>query len=59
MFADDGIIYSDEPIPVLEIFDKPMSWFGISLNEQKSKYVKEDGRWLDRLKFLGLEYDPH
>jgi hypothetical protein len=25
MYADDGIIYSDEPIPVSEIFDKPMA----------------------------------
>lgn len=57
MYADDGVIYGsnlgDKPFPTG--FDVHES--GIQLHEEKSRWVKRDGKWLRPLKFLGMEYD--
>lgn len=51
-YADDGLFFSNQPI-TLEI----MALTGIKLNEEKSGYVKYDGKWLKPFKFLGLQFD--
>jgi len=57
MYADDGVIYGsnlgDSPFPTG--FDIHES--GIKINEDKSGWVKKDGKWLKPLRFLGMEYD--
>lgn len=59
MYADDGIIYSDQPIDAEDLFDNfYISALGIEFNREKSHSIREDGIWLRRVKFLGLAYDP-
>jgi hypothetical protein len=57
MYADDGIIYSDSPIDIKGIF-QGLRNVGITLNEKKSFILKDQGKWVRELKFLGLLYDP-
>lgn len=55
MYADDGIIFSDQPItlePNAAMIDAGVSW-----NETKTEIIKENGEWRRNLKFLGKEYD--
>lgn len=52
MYADDSVDFSYSPI------DKVIPEnSGIEINESKSGYIKEDGKWLKPLKFLGLTFD--
>lgn len=52
-YADDSISFSDFEIDV-----KPLRESKITINEEKSKYVKKAGVWLHPpLKFVGLVYD--
>jgi len=55
MYADDGMIFSEQGInfkPSKETIEA-----GMEFNLEKSWKVKEDGKWLRKLKFLGLVYD--
>lgn len=52
-YADDPVFYGEKDF---EIKDDPEN--GIILNEEKSGWVRRDGKWLKPLKFLGLVYDP-
>jgi hypothetical protein len=54
-YADDGLIASDEP-QTLHLDNYTKGW-GIEDAEDKSGFVKKDGKWLKPLKFLGMEYD--
>jgi len=52
-YADDSVSASDREIePMVPEFT------GITINEEKSGYVKYAGKWLKPLKFLGFIYDP-
>ena len=55
-FADDGIIFSDNPI---KLDETAMERDGIMINHKKSGYIKENGKVLKPLKFLGFIYDGH
>lgn len=66
MYADDGIIYGkgvrqlvgDQPKVTEKLMkDWRLTAAGISLNEEKSGWVRKNGVWLRPLKFLGLEYN--
>lgn len=52
-YADDPIFYSDKDFTIKEDTEK-----GIILNNEKSSWVKRDGKWLKPLKFLGLILNP-
>ncbi len=60
IYCDDGIFYSDEPIDFIEeaqsLLDK--NGIGAYFSLPKSKWIKKDGEWLSKMKFVGLEYDP-
>jgi hypothetical protein len=55
-YADDPIFYSNKDFRIRDDPEK-----GIILhkdNKKKCKWIKRDGVWLEKLKFLGLIYDP-
>jgi len=52
-YADDGLIFSRKPIEMPD--DKSL---GIIVNHQKSRLVKEAGKWISEFIYLGLKYDP-
>lgn len=54
-YADDGVIFSNKPIEILET--EEMLSAGIIYAKQKCKYVKFDDKWVSSLKFLGLIYE--
>jgi hypothetical protein len=39
-----------------ELFDT--NEVGVTVHPEKSGWVREDGKWLKSLKFVGLSYDP-
>jgi hypothetical protein len=59
-YADDGLIYSDEPFDAKKILNSISKDSGIVAHTTppKSKWVKYDGKWLCNLKFLGREFIP-
>lgn len=58
LYADDGLIYSDEPFDPSELMQgSDWSWAGVKVKDSKSKWIKYDGVWLTPLKFLGMEYN--
>jgi len=52
-YADDQIFYGDETFTIRDFREK-----GIIHNEEKSGWIKKNGRWIKELKFLGLVYNP-
>jgi hypothetical protein len=60
LYADDGLFYSDHKVDYLKVAQDVLDKHGIGayFNLKKSKSVKENGVWLDKLKFVGLIYDP-
>jgi hypothetical protein len=60
MYADDGIFYSDEEIDYVKIAQEKLDQYGIGahFNLRKSRWVKKNNEWLEKLKFVGLVYDP-
>jgi hypothetical protein len=57
-YADDGILYGDDPEVVDEWLSRLNPAAGIFPKPEKSGWVKKDGMWLKELKFIGLRYDP-
>jgi hypothetical protein len=55
MYIDDGLILSDKPIDI-EKFKKDVESLGLYISEPKSGWVKQNGKWLKNLKYLGIEY---
>ena len=51
MYADDGMSYSDKPLPSLG-----SELLGIEISDAKSHMVREAGVWLRPLKFLGMKW---
>jgi len=56
-YADDGILYSDEPFDPTTILN--FDYSGITPNWEKSHWIKRMGNWERSLKFLGLRYLDH
>jgi hypothetical protein len=55
-YADDGIIFSNQPITPEQI-DDPV--YGLKVKLAKSGNIKVEGRWVkDSVKFVGLEWFP-
>lgn len=59
-FADDGALHGntegDYGVIMQELLDS--NGVGATVHKDKSKWVKKDGIWLSKLKFVGLIYDP-
>lgn len=51
-YADDPIFFSEEDF---KVYDQPPN--GLVIHEDKSFWVKREGKWLAPLKYLGLIYD--
>jgi hypothetical protein len=60
MFADDGLFYSNKYQDFLKVAQELLDHYGIGayFNQRKSKWIKKEGIWLTKLKFVGLVYDP-
>jgi hypothetical protein len=62
MYADDGNIgWTDSQYTyqdIMEVFGKHLDPLGIKVNMDKSKLLKWKGKWLHKIKFLGMVYDP-
>jgi len=56
MYVDDGLIMSNSPIDI-EKFESDLEEIGLYISKPKSRMIKEDGKWKQNLKFLGIEYD--
>lgn len=58
MYADDGIIYGKDIRAFVENHLKSFfARYGLVLSEEKSGWVKSEGKWLKELLFLGLIYN--
>jgi len=53
-YADDGVL-SHIKKPIEEILTFPWE-SGIRQNKEKSQWIKQDDKWLDSIKFLGLRW---
>lgn len=56
-YADDGILYGDDPKVMDEWLSKLKPEAGVEFKPEKSGWVKYDGEWKKTLKFVGLRYD--
>jgi len=52
-YADDPIFYSDVPFEIRGDKEKRME-----LSETKTLWIKRDSKWISKLKWLGIVYDP-
>jgi hypothetical protein len=57
LYADDGLMFTPKFGPQPKLHEACCEWGGITINEEKSGWVKRNGKWLKPLKFLGIEYD--
>lgn len=53
-YADDGLLFSNDPEVVEEWKSKLGGISGVEPKPEKSGWVKQDGNWLKDLKFVGL-----
>jgi hypothetical protein len=60
LYADDGLFYSEKEADYLEEAQKILDKYGTGayFNKSKCKLIKTNGHWIDKLKFVGLEYNP-
>lgn len=56
-YADDGLIFADDPSAIDEWKSKLDPVAGVTAKESKSGWVKFNGQWLKEMKFVGLSYD--
>lgn len=56
MYADDGVIYGKD-LPN-DPFPEEVKPANITVNQNKSGWIRRKGKWLQELKFLGLVYNP-
>jgi hypothetical protein len=60
LYCDDGLMYSEKNLDFMaiaqEILDR--NEIGALFAKAKSKWIRQDGTWVGKLTFVGLEYDP-
>lgn len=57
MYADDGLVFA--PIkPDWYKMGQFLARWGMYISIPKSGFIREDFKWVNTLKFLGLKYDP-
>jgi hypothetical protein len=59
MYADDGLIFGSQHTIVerFKTFQADLEEKGIEMSPEKTRWVKQNGKWLKPLKFLGCEYN--
>lgn len=57
MYADDGLFYSDKKFSAKDVEDF-FAEMGLTVHPTKSRWVRENYKWIRPLKFLGLVYQP-
>jgi hypothetical protein len=60
MYMDDGLLFAETREGIEKYINhlkKMMTHIGVSIAENKSGYIKEDGKWNKDLKILGTRYD--
>lgn len=59
-YADDGLLHGNTEGDYGAIMQELLNSKGVGakVHKDKSKWVKRDGTWLTKLKFVGLIYDP-
>jgi hypothetical protein len=56
-YADDFLVFSHVPLPNIYKVSDVMSSFGLVINKEKSRAMKENGIWcVDKFKFLGTTF---
>jgi len=59
MYADDGMIFTNEPIEDILEQTEDMEKMGLKINKEKSRVIKQDFKYQSEdFKFLGLRYNP-
>jgi hypothetical protein len=61
MYMDDGLLFAEtreEMIKHIQMLKAGLSALGLSMAMEKSGILKEDGKWVRSMKFLGLRYLP-
>lgn len=58
MYMDDGLLYGEISDKLLFNFKLSCILEGTEVSDEKSGWIKRNGKWLKPLKFLGIEYDP-
>lgn len=58
MYMDDGILYGDVTNKDVMEFHQDCISRGIDIAPMKSRWIKRNGEWLNKLDFLGIRYDP-
>jgi len=61
MYMDDGILFAKSKRHMNKIIEElkaNLTKLGLEIAPEKSKFVKENGKWTDSLRFLGLRYLP-
>jgi hypothetical protein len=60
VYADDGLLFGDVDLDYQKLaqqaFEKGET--GVKVHLDKSRWVKQNGIWLEKLKFVGCLYDP-
>jgi len=60
MYADDGLLSSPSETSLTKFvndFENLLTTYGIRISPAKSGWVRQGGKWLKPLKYLGLTYD--
>jgi len=61
MYMDDGILFAKNKAEMEKLITRLkelLGSIGLEIAPEKSRYVKEEGKWLDSVKFLGLRFLP-
>lgn len=45
-------------LKVMEAFSEALGKYGVKVNMDKSRNLKTNGKWIHRVKFLGMVYNP-
>lgn len=59
-YCDDGLFYSNTDIDFLSRAQEKLDYEGIGcyFSPGKCRWIKRDNVWINKLKIVGLEYDP-
>jgi hypothetical protein len=61
MYMDDGLLFAETRVELernILLLKEGLKSLGLEIEPSKTGLVKEDGKWLKSLKFLGLRYLP-
>jgi hypothetical protein len=61
LYCDDGLLYTEEDVDALSVAQEILDRHNIGayFATEKCRWVKKDNQWVNKLKLVGLEYDPY